>query len=119
MGDSLEDPTARNHAVSVRTVADHVMADHAVAVRLAVDHAAGDLTVAVHAADILADHIVVDSPAVHTAAAQGVDSLAAHMVEVLTEVAHTEAAHMAMVVIAKSELEHPDLGIHHTTYFAH
>lgn len=114
MGDSLEDPTARNHAVSVRTVADHVMADHAVAVRLAVDHAAGDLTVAVHAADILADHIVVDSPAVHTAAAQGVDSLAAHMVEVLTEVAH-----MAMVVIAKSELEHPDLGIHHTTYFAH
>lgn len=90
------------------------MADHAVAVRLAVDHAAGDLTVAVHAADILADHIVVDSPAVHTAAAQGVDSLAAHMVEVLTE-----AAHMAMVVIAKSELEHPDLGIHHTTYFAH
>lgn len=100
------------------------MADHAVAVRLAVDHAAGDLTVAVHAADILADHIVVDSPAVHTAAAQGVDSLAAHMVEVLTEVvltevAHTEAAHMAMVVIAKSELEHPDLGIHHTTYFAH
>ena len=52
------------------------------------------------------------------------DSLAAHMVEVLTEAAHTEAAHMeaahmAMVVIAKSELEHPDLGIHHTTYFAH
>lgn len=90
------------------------MADHAVAVRLAVYHAAGDLTVAVHAADILADHIVVDSPAVHTAAAQGVDSLAAHM-----EAAHTEAAHMAMVVIAKSELEHPDLGIHHTTYFAH
>ena len=94
--DSLEDPTARNHAALVRTVADHVMADHAVAVRLAVDHAAGDLT------------------AVHTAAAQGVDSLAAHMVEVLTEVAH-----MAMAVIAKSELEHPDLGIHHTTYFAH
>ena len=90
------------------------MADHAVAVRLAVDHAAGDLTVAVHAADILADHIVEDSPAVHTAAAQGVDSLAAHMVEVLTEVAH-----MAMAVIANSELQHPDLGIHHTPNFAH
>ena len=101
MEDSLEDPTARNHAALVRTVADHVMADHAVAVRLAVDHAAGDLT------------------AVHTAAAQGVDFQVDHTVVVLTEAAHTEVAHMAMAVIANSEFKHPDLGIHHTTYFAH
>ena len=109
VGDSLEDPTAQNHAVAVHTVADHAVAVHSV-----VDHAAGDLTAAVHAEDILADHIVEDSPAVLTAAAQGVDSQAAHMVEVLTV-----AAHMAMAVIANSELQHPDLGIHHTPNFAH
>ena len=104
MGDSLEDPTARNHAV---------------AVRLAVDHAAVDLTAAVHAEVILADHIVEDSQEDHTAAVLAVDSQVDHTVVVLAEVVHTEVVHMAMAVIAKSELEHPDLGIHHTTYFAH
>lgn len=37
-----------------------------------------------------------------------------HMVAALTEVDLT-----AMAAIAKSEFQHPHLGIHHTTYFAH
>lgn len=86
------------------------MADHAAAVRSAVAHAVGDHTAAVHTEVILADHIAV---------VRGVDSQVAHTVVVLTEAAHTEVARMAMAVIANSELKHPDLGIHHTTYFAH
>jgi len=83
-----------------------------------------DLTAAVHAEVILADHIVEDSQEDHTAAVLAVDSQVDHTVVVLAEVVHMEVVHMevvhmAMAVIAKSELEHPDLGIHHTTYFAH
>lgn len=95
------------------------MADHAAAVRSAVAHAVGDHTAAVHTEVILADHIAEDSPAVHIAVVRGVDSQVAHTVVVLTEAAHTEVARMAMAVIANSEFKHPDLGIHHTTYFAH
>ncbi len=42
-----------------------------------------------------------------------------HMVAALTEVDHMEVALTAMAAIAKSEFQHPHLGIHHTTYFAH
>lgn len=41
------------------------------------------------------------------------------MVAALTEVDHMEVALTAMAAIAKSEFQHPHLGIHHTTYFAH
>ena len=49
-----------------------------------------------------------------TAAVRGVDSQEVHMEEV-----HMVAALTAMAAIAKSEFQHPHLGIHHTTYFAH
>jgi hypothetical protein len=42
-----------------------------------------------------------------------------HMVAALTEVDHMEVDLTAMAAIAKSEFQHPHLGIHHTTYFAH
>lgn len=59
-----------------------------------------------------------------TAAVRGVDSQEVHMEEVhmvaaLTEVDLTEVDLTAMAAIAKSEFQHPHLGIHHTTYFAH
>lgn len=59
-----------------------------------------------------------------TAAVRGVDSQEVHMEEVhmvaaLTEVDHMEVDLTAMAAIAKSEFQHPHLGIHHTTYFAH
>lgn len=102
MGDSQEDPTAQNHAAAVRTAADHIAA-----VRSAVDLAVGDRTAAVRG---------VDSQEVHMEEV--------HMVAALTEVDHMEVDHMevdltAMAAIAKSEFQHPHLGIHHTTYFAH
>lgn len=92
MGDSQEDPTAQNHAAAVRTAADHIAA-----VRSAVDLAVGD----------------------RTAAVRGVDSQEVHMEEVHMVAALTEVDLTAMAAIAKSEFQHPHLGIHHTTYFAH
>ena len=74
-----------------------------------------EVPVATAAFRIAAVHVVE----VRSAAIAAVLAEVARIAEIRTEVAHMEVARMATAVIANSELQHPDLSIHHTLNFAH
>ena len=88
---------AHSAEVPVATAAFRIAAVHVVEVRSA---AIAAVLAVVRSAAIVVVHV----EEVHSAA----------IAAVLAEVAH-----MATAVIANSELQHPDLSIHHTQNFAH